>query len=1012
MTSVQERLQLKREPLDKWSVREQLCLASAVCRSGDQNWMSVSRALKPFGEPNRPSDWFHQKNCAAQYGMLLGNVETPKRKNKKSSVESGIETPAESILKRLVTERQAELKKLLAEERAEYQKLQKDMILLQAGKVTEDQLDKWCQEIEEEETRKEQESQAHAQWLKEREFRKQEIEKAWRPAKAVAGQKRKNSDILDNLMDQEHVEEMIQQQQHHHHHQQVYPQTPEPAKPALSPLLTSLLKSPSQAQNTPILHTAITNRPAPNTNTNPMIASLLNSSTNVTVSPGLQQLVSSAIGQETPDLIQHQQQHQQQQQQQQQHQHQFHQVQHQQHIRHDILDDANMPNIKLDDLANSILVQDGPLPEIKKEEVDDIISEIIQADPEQHLQLDGNGDLNLNLELDDFDDDEALEEFQQQQDQQQQLHQQQQLQQQQQQLQQQQQQFQQQQQQQQFQQQQLQQQQLQQQQQQLQQQQQQQLQQQQQQLQQQQEQQLQQQQQQQQQQQLQQLQPKEEPKIETKSEEKAMNSTPAPVVDPFEFQEDPVIHLDTTLKVSAINKQDHKQYVPQYQQQTSQLESVSSSDMEDHQQQHTTQSVDIQAEDNDIVPVNTQEPQSSMEPPQDTSQVFQPKIEEPTVPGSVEIVEVVVTDEDDDTDKDILKSDTLNSVKSDDSEDVKSIQAEIEDKIIKMEETEESSPPESKDTASIATFEESSEASDSAVEVKKEPCGPIADSQDSGDGDQKPNFGDELFDELNMEVKFDKSGKKRDYSRTKKKEEKGFDILLAIEKAHLEESELTEETLSDATTDTEKKDAKLLKIKTELDRSNSPWTEEEEGGAKFSSKRRYSTPVTPTDSIPNSPASSTAFLDDDREHRNWKKSVMLVYNRLATHKYASLFLKPITDDHAPGYSNTVYRPMDLLTIKKNVENGTTRSTLEFKRDTMLMFMNAIMYNRTNSLVYTMALEMQQECVEPIEILMMAETHKDISLRRETRTSDIGTKRKRTLTDEILIKSTTKKRKED
>lgn len=151
------------------------------------------------------------------------------------------------------------------------------------GKVTEDQLDKWCQEIEEEETRKEQESLAHSQWLKEREFRKQEIEKAWRPAKAVAGQKRKNSDILDNLMDQEHVEEMIQQQQHHHHHQQVYPQTPEPAKPALSPLLTSLLKSPSQAQNTPILHTAITNRPAPNTNTNPMIASLLNSSTNVTV---------------------------------------------------------------------------------------------------------------------------------------------------------------------------------------------------------------------------------------------------------------------------------------------------------------------------------------------------------------------------------------------------------------------------------------------------------------------------------------------------------------------------------------------------------------------------------------------------------------------------------------------------------------------------------------------------------------------------------------------------------
>lgn len=61
----------------------------------------------------------------------------------------------------------------------------------------------------------------------------------------------------------------------------------------------------------------------------------------------------------------------------------------------DILDDVQLTNIKLDDLANSILVQDGPLPEIKKEEVDDIISEIIENaggivdDPEQHLQLDG-----------------------------------------------------------------------------------------------------------------------------------------------------------------------------------------------------------------------------------------------------------------------------------------------------------------------------------------------------------------------------------------------------------------------------------------------------------------------------------------------------------------------------------------------------------------------------------------------------------------------------------------------
>lgn len=133
MTSIQERLQLKREPLDKWSIREQLCLASAVARSGDQNWMSVSRALKPFGELNRPSDWFHQKNCAAQYGALLANVETPKRKKRNSGAEVIVETPGECILKKLLAERQEELKKVLAEEKAEYQKLQEDMKLLQSG---------------------------------------------------------------------------------------------------------------------------------------------------------------------------------------------------------------------------------------------------------------------------------------------------------------------------------------------------------------------------------------------------------------------------------------------------------------------------------------------------------------------------------------------------------------------------------------------------------------------------------------------------------------------------------------------------------------------------------------------------------------------------------------------------------------------------------------------------------------------------------------------------------------
>uniref|UniRef100_A0A8D0B1Y0 Bromodomain containing 8 n=1 Tax=Sander lucioperca TaxID=283035 RepID=A0A8D0B1Y0_SANLU len=65
-------------PTEPWSVREKLCLASSVMRSGDQNWVSVSRAIKPFSEPGRPPDWFSQKHCASQYSELLEATEAPK----------------------------------------------------------------------------------------------------------------------------------------------------------------------------------------------------------------------------------------------------------------------------------------------------------------------------------------------------------------------------------------------------------------------------------------------------------------------------------------------------------------------------------------------------------------------------------------------------------------------------------------------------------------------------------------------------------------------------------------------------------------------------------------------------------------------------------------------------------------------------------------------------------------------------------------------------------------------
>ncbi|CAH0550951.1 unnamed protein product [Brassicogethes aeneus] len=889
MTSIQERLQLKREPIDKWSVREQLCLASAVARSGDQNWMSVSRALKPFGDPNRPGDWFHQKNCAAQYGALLGNVETPKRKKRNlTGAEVGIETPAESILRKLLNERQNELKKLLTEEKAEYQKLQEDMAVLQAGKVSEEQLDKWCREIDEEEAKKEQESNAHAQWLKRREQRKLEIERAWRPPKPATPvnviQKRKNPDSPE-AMEIEGIEEM----------QSPVIQPQEQGKPALSPLLTSLLKSPSQVQNvqTSILHSAITNvnQKLPSIGNNSTIASLLNSSTGIAnVSPGLQQLVSSAIGQEQNVDDQNQ------------------------PMGNDILDDPNLPSIKIDALANSILVRDGPLPEIKKEEVDDIISEIIDThdmvtDPEQHLQLDRNGDININLELDDFDDDDSI---------------------------------------------------------------------------------------------LdppeieipKEAQPKEEVPLPQLPPQPQIQPTPQPQqpppsVDPFEFQEeDPIIFEPTkTMKQMNEAKQYQQQPAPQPHLVPSELVKIAE---EEQPQPKQSKVVD---------------PIADKEIKKETIEEMPKKVEKSG--GSVEIVEVV--GEDEQCDKQLNKSqiqDIVHStkIKSEEANVVKEKEEPKEEPANPVESLADNKPEIKEVKHEEMPKETKTDVKQPEMETtKKEELSEIEEKEKTSPHNE---LVPDLYEDINMEVKIDKTGRaKRDYSRTKKKEEKGFDMLLAIEKAQLEGSDQPEEN-ADKELPEDKKDVKLLKPKVENERSNSPWTEEDDtSGSK--AKRRYST-ATPVDSIPNSPASSVTF-EDDKDYRNWKKSVMLVYNRLATNKYASLFLKPITDDQAPGYSNMVYRPMDLQTIKKNIENGHIRTTLEFKRDIMLMFTNAIMYNKTSDTVYNMAKQMQQESMQPIDILLQATSQVDVPLRRETRTSESGTKRKRTLTEETIKN---KKRKED
>lgn len=226
MTTIQERLQLKRAPVDKWTTREKLCLASAVSTSGDQNWMNVSRSLKLLcNNTTRPADWYSQKSCAAQYGDLLENADTPKRK-KRTNSESAV-TPTEAVLKRLTDERISELRIQIQKDQEEYASLEEEISSLENGNLSDAELMEMWKKIEAEQVQKIIDQEKYVQMLKDREEKKLEMQRQWKPTiqinkTAIPSTSKTEVEDMD-------IDETI---------------TPQPvSQPPSSPLLTSLLKS-------------------------------------------------------------------------------------------------------------------------------------------------------------------------------------------------------------------------------------------------------------------------------------------------------------------------------------------------------------------------------------------------------------------------------------------------------------------------------------------------------------------------------------------------------------------------------------------------------------------------------------------------------------------------------------------------------------------------------------------------------------------------------------------------
>lgn len=126
---------------------------------------------------------------------------------------------------------------------------------------------------------------------------------------------------------------------------------------------------------------------------------------------------------------------------------------------------------------------------------------------------------------------------------------------------------------------------------------------------------------------------------------------------------------------------------------------------------------------------------------------------------------------------------------------------------------------------------------------------------------------------------------------------------------------------------------------------------------------------------------------------------MMVLNNITCHKHATIFMQPVRDEIAPGYSSVVFRPMDLTTIKKNIETGIIKSTKVFQRDVMLMFTNAIMYNSSNHDVHKISVEMYREVLNDVEQLLNAQENKYDDEVKPSRSKD---KRSSTTSDRGVV----------
>ncbi|KAM4035748.1 bromodomain-containing protein 8 isoform 3-T3 [Anomaloglossus baeobatrachus] len=768
-------------PTEPWSIREKLCLASSVMRSGDQNWVSVSRAIKPFAEPARPPDWFSQKHCASQYSELLETTETPKRKRGERG--EVVETVEDVIVRKLTTERIEELKKLIKETQDKYRKLKKEAELIQSGHMDSKLDDVWNDIV----TKKKQDEE-------EAEMKKKATDAAYQARQAAKNIPRRSSstigrtslgssspggefglgDLTPNSTEEGNMGVSVGSLPNTPVSSFIgIPDTPPPPAPLESPLSPVMDDSPQRKM------VGQKSTPPPS----PLLSELLKKGSLLPTSPRLVSEGEMTLGSNTIT-------------------------------------------------GSNVLMDVGVLPSLHGGELHPI-SGTIPASPAASV---------------------------------------------------------------------------------------------------------------------------------TQQEDSDSTSDPHAVSVSMD-------NSDISMIIDSINKEC--------------LGTGEGSTPSKDESSDSKGDLDL-AEKMDIAVSYTGE-ELDFETVGDIIAIIEDKVDDHPEVLDVAAVEAALSFCEENDDPQALGGPWDQAV---------------QEHTVKQEALPKSLIPGPKETDTIMNIME-------LTDIKAEPSEPEMELSQSEGTSVSPHsafqlkspgeeFSDatkppvkEEEDVLDHQMKMEEPQSENSQSEPfSNEDEKGMPSLESpsvndpmkseplaasqnkyfIQDSQGEEEEEEEDVTSEVGSPEEPKEEEAgEEYLSEMD--NEPPISESDDGFSIHNAQLQS--HTLADSIPSSPASSQfSICSEDQEaiqaQKIWKKAIMLVWRAAANHRYANVFLQPVTDDIAPGYHSIVQRPMDLSTIKKNIETGLIRSTAEFQRDIMLMFQNAVMYNSSDHDVYHMAVEMQRDVLEQIQ----------------------------------------------